>query len=78
MMGIFLVAAADNSLCYSIDDDDDGDKKSTIEQIEEIKQKATYIFANRRNMEEHNREQLKRQHSAINLIANSSYNFIKR
>ncbi len=33
--------------------------KLTIEQIEEIKQKATYIFANRRNMEEHNREQLK-------------------
>ena len=41
----------------------------TIEQIEEIKQKATYIFANRRNMEEHNREQLKQQHSTKNPIA---------
>ena len=41
----------------------------TIKQIEEIKQKATYIFANRRNMEEHNREQLKQQHSTKNPIA---------
>ncbi len=30
--------------------------KLAFEQIEEIKQKATYIFANRRHMEEHNRE----------------------
>jgi hypothetical protein len=52
--------------------------KLTIEQIEEIKQKATYIFANRRNMEEHNREQLKQQHSAKNPIATSCNNFIKR
>jgi hypothetical protein len=43
--------------------------KLTIEQIEKIKQKATYISVNRRNMEEHNREQIKQQHSANNPIA---------
>lgn len=41
----------------------------SFEQVEEIKQKATFIFANRKYMEEHNREKLRDQHSTKNPVA---------
>ena len=41
----------------------------TQSQIEDIKKKALYVFANRKEMIEHNWEKLKKQHSATNPVA---------
>ena len=41
----------------------------TQSQIEEIKAKATYIYANKKEMIEHNWEKLKESHSATNPVA---------
>lgn len=43
--------------------------KFTLEQISAIENKAMYVFANRKNMKEHNRERLRIQHNAENPIA---------
>jgi hypothetical protein len=38
-------------------------------EIEEIKKKATYIFANKKDMIEHSREKLREEHSPTNPTA---------
>jgi ABC-type cobalamin/Fe3+-siderophores transport system ATPase subunit len=43
--------------------------KFTQAQIEQIKREATYIFANKKEMMEHNWEKLKETHSATNPVA---------
>jgi hypothetical protein len=44
--------------------------KFTKKDIEEVKKKAMYIFANRKIMNEQNRQKLKEEHSRTNPIAN--------
>ena len=41
----------------------------TMEEIEEIESKALYVFANKKQMKQHNFERLKAQHSSENPIA---------
>ena len=40
-----------------------------MQEIEEIEEKALYIFANKKQMKEHNLERLKAQHSYENSVA---------
>jgi hypothetical protein len=40
-----------------------------MKEIEEIESKALYVFANKKQMKQHNFERLKAQHSSENPIA---------
>jgi len=50
----------------------------TIKEIEEIESKAVYVFANKKQMKQHNFERLKAQHSPDNPIARLKVNSISK